>query len=198
MTYIYIIIYIYEIYKPYILYKHGISFIKFTNLCRMPAAFSAWPSRLIRYTRTYSMNIDGSTMLSACHGHNSASGGGWDIANITGQNVATRGPFQYKYPILWIWVIKSCKSHDGMIVPTTGFPILSRQHFCTETSASKMAIIWQDVSPQGLCSLRRHRFIGIHHFIGILIPIINLRWSSDRPRFMMGIPIPVKQHLLSE
>ena len=44
----------------------------------------------------------------------------------------------------------------------------------------------------GLYSLRRHRLISIG------IPIINLRWSSDRRRFIMGIPIPVRRRLLSE
>ena len=45
---------------------------------------------------------------------------------------------------------------------------------------------------QGLYSLRRHRLISIG------IPIINLRRSSDRLRFIMGIPIPVRRRLLSE
>ena len=44
----------------------------------------------------------------------------------------------------------------------------------------------------GLYSLRRRRLISI----GILI--INLRRSSDRLRFIMGIPIPVRRRLLSE
>ena len=44
----------------------------------------------------------------------------------------------------------------------------------------------------GLYSLRRRRLISIG------IPIINLRWSSDRLRFIMGIPIPVRRRLLSE
>ena len=44
----------------------------------------------------------------------------------------------------------------------------------------------------GLYSLRRRRLISIG------IPIINLRRSSDRLRFIMGIPIPVRQRLLSE
>ena len=45
---------------------------------------------------------------------------------------------------------------------------------------------------QGLYSLRRRCLISIG------IPIINLRWSSDRLRFIMGIPIPVRRCLLSE
>ena len=44
----------------------------------------------------------------------------------------------------------------------------------------------------GLYSLRRRPLISIG------IPIINLRRSSDRLRFIMGIPIPVKRCLLSE
>ena len=49
---------------------------------------------------------------------------------------------------------------------------------------------YQYHSLQGLYILRRH------HLIGIGIPIINLRWSSDHLRFIIGIPIPVKWHLL--
>ena len=45
---------------------------------------------------------------------------------------------------------------------------------------------------QGLYSLRRRRLISI------AIPIINLRRLSDRLRFIMGIPIPVRRRLLSE
>ena len=45
---------------------------------------------------------------------------------------------------------------------------------------------------QGLYSLRRHRLTGIG------IPMINLRRSDDRLRFIMGIPIPVRRRLLSE
>ena len=41
----------------------------------------------------------------------------------------------------------------------------------------------------GLYALRRHRFIGIG------IPIINLRWSSDRLRFVMNILMPVESFL---
>ena len=47
-------------------------------------------------------------------------------------------------------------------------------------------------SLQGPYSLRRRRLISIG------IPIINLRRSSDRLRFIMGIPIPVRRRLLSE
>ena len=44
----------------------------------------------------------------------------------------------------------------------------------------------------GLYSLRRRRLIGIG------IPIINLWRSSDRLRFIMGIPISVRRPLFSE
>ena len=44
----------------------------------------------------------------------------------------------------------------------------------------------------GLYSLRRHRLTGIG------IPIINLRRSDDRLRFIMGIPILIRRRLLSE
>ena len=40
--------------------------------------------------------------------------------------------------------------------------------------------------------------LGRHRFIRIWIPIINLRRSSDRLRFIMGIPILIRRHLFSE
>ena len=44
----------------------------------------------------------------------------------------------------------------------------------------------------GLYSLR------VHHLIGTGIHIINLRWSSDHLRFIMGILLPLKLCLFSE
>ena len=44
----------------------------------------------------------------------------------------------------------------------------------------------------GLYSLRRRRLTGIG------IPILNLRRSDDRLRFIMGIPILIRRRLLSE
>ena len=43
-----------------------------------------------------------------------------------------------------------------------------------------------------LYSLRRHRLTGIG------IPMINLRRSDDRLRFIMGIPILIRRRLLNE
>ena len=61
---------------------------------------------------------------------------------------------------------------------------------------SALSTVWHWLplwwSVQGLYSLRRCRLISIG------IPIINLRRSSDRLRFIMGIPIPVRRRLLSE
>ena len=45
---------------------------------------------------------------------------------------------------------------------------------------------------QGIYSLRRRRLTGIG------IPIINLRRSDDRLRFIMGIPILIRRRLLNE
>ena len=45
---------------------------------------------------------------------------------------------------------------------------------------------------QGLYSLRRRRLISIG------IPITNLIRSSDRVRFIIGIPIPIRRRLLGE
>ena len=44
----------------------------------------------------------------------------------------------------------------------------------------------------GICSPRRHRFTGMG------IPIINLRRSSDRLRYIMGIHIPVRKTVYLE
>ena len=61
--------------------------------------------------------------------------------------------------------------------------------------------LWQGVScwkgrmnmlRASIYSLRRNRLVGIR------IPIINLRRSSNRIRFIMGIPIPVRRRLVSE
>ena len=60
---------------------------------------------------------------------------------------------------------------------------------------SKRQLVFEntvDIIIQGLYSLRRRRLISIG------IPIINLRRSWDRLRFIMGIPIPVRRRLLSE
>ena len=48
------------------------------------------------------------------------------------------------------------------------------------------------LSKQGLCSLKRRRLTVLE------IPIINLRRSDDRPRFIMGIPIPIRRCIISE
>ena len=47
----------------------------------------------------------------------------------------------------------------------------------------------QQSEGQSLYSTRRHRLIGIG------IPVINLWRSSDRLRFIMGIPTPIRRHL---
>ena len=63
----------------------------------------------------------------------------------------------------------------------------------TELQKAFGTTVWrQSHVKQGLYSLRRHRLISIG------IPIINLKRSSDRLRFIMGIPIPVRRRLLCE
>ena len=60
---------------------------------------------------------------------------------------------------------------------------------------SKRQLVFEntvDIIIQGLYSLRRRRLISIG------IPILNLRRSWDRLRFIMGIPITVRRRLLSE
>ena len=46
----------------------------------------------------------------------------------------------------------------------------------------------------GLCL----KMICSHYLIGIVIPFINMRQSSDRLRFIIGIPTPVRWHPFSE
>ena len=57
---------------------------------------------------------------------------------------------------------------------------------------SSLGVAILNLGPLGLYSLRRRRLISIG------IPFINRRRSSDRLRFTMGIPIPVRRRLLSE
>ena len=66
----------------------------------------------------------------------------------------------------------------------------SQKQFDTPKGQTVMTVVHS--SPHGLYSLRRRRLISIG------IPIINLRRSSDRLRFIMGIPIPVRRRLFSE
>ena len=62
-------------------------------------------------------------------------------------------------------------------------PIWWRHHGMTRSRETISHVIY---------SLRRHRPIGVG------IPIINLRRSLDRLRYIMGIPIPVRRRLYSE
>ena len=67
-----------------------------------------------------------------------------------------------------------------------GLAICNSEH--VEKGISNCRTPQKNVLVQGLYSLRRHCLIGIS------IPIMNLRQSSDRLRFIMGILIPVRQH----
>ena len=85
-------------------------------------------------------------------------------------------------------------------------------HWCIDCTAVKMSAKFQNnpincgfktffvvrclsawwVKALGLYSLRRRRLTGIG------IPMINLRRSDDHLRFIMGIPILIRRHFLSE
>ena len=67
-------------------------------------------------------------------------------------------------------------------------------YFCKCCRRGSPNKLWYEhmIAQLGLYSLRRRRLIGIG------IPIINPRRSSDRLRFIMGIPIPVRRRLFSE
>ena len=63
---------------------------------------------------------------------------------------------------------------------------------CSLVGTKVSAVLLLHKIHQGLYSLIRC------HLISIGISIINLRRSSDRLWFIMGIPIPVRRHLLSK
>ena len=69
-------------------------------------------------------------------------------------------------------------------------PSNEESHFCH--CGCKLQLDTCKCHPLGLYSLRRRCLISLG------IPIINLRWSSDCLRFIMGIPIPIRRHLLSK
>ena len=79
----------------------------------------------------------------------------------------------------------SLLEHPGQIAVLTRFRL----------PRSPLGLVWylsaSGSMPLGLYSLRRR-------LISKGIPILNLRRSSDRLRFIMGIPIPVRRRLLSE
>ena len=63
-------------------------------------------------------------------------------------------------------------------------------YLCPSELLSLTLVLGSVKWPRASIHLRRHRFINIG------IPIINLRRSSDRLRFLMGIPFPVRRRLL--
>ena len=71
------------------------------------------------------------------------------------------------------------------------FQWLQNNHLITKCSAY-LNVKLSAKRHLGLYSLRRCRLTGIG------IPMINLRRSDDRLRFIMGIPILIRRHLLSE
>ena len=71
----------------------------------------------------------------------------------------------------------------------TYFHIINIYHRCMTLGVIPCIIRMYFHISQSLYSLRRRRLIGI----GILN--INLRWSSHRHKFIMGIPIPVRRCL---
>ena len=114
--------------------------------------------------------------------------------HLSYQNVCTFSFMIYWLIIYVISIIIICtlffnsfcfKYTQYFIVPT--WPLdddWGDSHKLARTSGSR--------TPQGLYSLRRRRLTGIG------IPIINLRRSDDRLRFIMGIPILIRRRLLSE
>ena len=62
--------------------------------------------------------------------------------------------------------------------------------YCKKVDSDGVEIVAVHNPHQGLYSLKRLSFWYIR------IPNINLRWSTDRVRFMIGIPIPIRWCLL--
>ena len=96
----------------------------------------------------------------------------WNIQRILCKSTATA------FFVIWY-------HSTSTIVP---FIWSNSHHF----SVSKKTRLSNVLIPLGLNSLRRRRLTGIG------IPIINLRRSDDRLRFIMGIPILIRRRLLSE
>ena len=76
-------------------------------------------------------------------------------------------------------------------------PWLMSWLYCSNPSHQLFDYLWTDVftdapHPRPLFTKKTHFLISIG------IPIINLRWSSDHLRFIMGIPIPMRRHLFSK
>ena len=93
----------------------------------------------------------------------------WNTSHITPTIAYLR--VCYSYYTFWCMLSIPCSMTE---------PSWTREPFCISSLL------------QGLYSLRRRRLISIG------IPIINLRRSPDRLRFIMGIPIPVRRRLHSE
>ena len=102
----------------------------------------------------------------------------WGQQNLLSEMVRRRNQ-HYNYDTSWLIDVSS----DSLLYP---FCSVDRVTLAVVVTACPYRLI------QGLYSLRIRRLISMG------IPIINLRRSSDRLRFIMGIPIPVRRRLLSE
>ena len=74
-------------------------------------------------------------------------------------------------------------------------PVFDPQISLAKLQSRQTRGLWffkSQIFSQGLYSLKRRRLTGIG------IPIINLRRSDDRLRFIMGTPILIRRRLLSE
>ena len=94
-----------------------------------------------------------------------------------------------------------CRNMDCSRMNNVSQIIALPLYYLLELSLRQYALKWHQCGADktvltywhlGLYSLRIRRLISIG------IPIINLRRSSDRLRFITGIPIPVRRRLLSE
>ena len=106
------------------------------------------------------------------------------------QNVHANGTCGGGIDVFKAWY---CVVYPGKILCSCFF--ISKYFLFWWFGAGQLLLLWMlclQLShwPLGIYSLRRRRLISIG------IPIINLRRSSDRLRFIMGIPIPVRRRLL--
>ena len=81
----------------------------------------------------------------------------------------------------------ACKKWSSFMWNAIYILNIDTPYFTSQVSHG-LSLLWV----HGLYSLRRHCLIGIR------ISIINLRRSSDRLRFIMGIPLPIRWWFFSE
>ena len=100
---------------------------------------------------------------------------------------------QRQMSLLWDWLPLITDNNywqQGNVIWSGSLKCINR--FRPITNINSSTDFHGEFPYQGFYSLRRRRLTGIG------IPMINLRWSDDHLRFIMGIPILIRRGLLSE